>query len=225
MKAFKDNIIVISGTALVAAAFLFAFAVNGARAADKGGPQEYLPAADVRSAWTGCYIGAGAGLTSVSAEVGKGAFSVDGLGAQGQKGVLQIGCDMRLSGSPLVFGLFGEYGIANTEFSVNPGIFSAKMTNNYAVGGRLGYVFQGAMPYVLLAYQHTDAEWSIAAPGLPGSFRGYAVGGGIEMPLAKNLSFDVSGRWTKYQSESVGPISIEPTELAVMAAIKLRFGQ
>ena len=226
MEWMKERAFILVSAGIVILCFGFAMLVGGkARAADLGRP-DLVDVAPVKSIISGIYIGGAGGLTSASTEVSAGPFSIDGLGSQGLTAEMIIGFDIRLTGSPIVLGAYGKYGIANTEFSVNPGIFSAKFTNQYAVGGRLGYAFSTAMPYVFLGYRHTDVDWSIPSPLLPSAFSGYEMGGGIEMALAKNLSLYGEGRYTRYQSETIaiGPgINLEPTELAALVGLKLRF--
>lgn len=201
--------------------------VGRARAADMGGPQYVSDRTETKTRWAGCYIGAGAGYASTVTEIGAGGLGIDGIGSNGAKATLALGCDMKLTGSPVVLGVFADWtpeGLNSNEFSVSPGLFSARFGQQYSIGGRIGYSLPGAMPYLLLAYAHTDVSYSVPLP-LPSSFSGVAYGGGIEFPIAKNLSAGIEGRYTHYQSETITgtPISLQPTELSVMGSLKLRF--
>lgn len=226
MEYLKDKLVIALGALIcLAAAFWLAGGVaTKAKAADKGGMEDVFAPAKA-STWTGCYVGGSAGLATTSTEIGIGPFSLDGVASHGGKVAGVLGCDMKLSTSPVVLGVFGEYGTANNEFTVNPGLFSAKFGNYYGVGARVGYSLNGAMPYLLAAWMHSDVTWSAGSSILPSSFAGYAYGLGIEIPVSRNLSWGVEGRSTHFQAENVGPVSIQPTELSVMATLRLRFNQ
>jgi opacity protein-like surface antigen len=113
-------------------------------------------------------------------------------------------------------------------FSVSPSLFKATLGDSYTVGGRAGYMVGAALPYVLLGWTRADATWSTPVPvtGLPSSFTGYTVGGGIEIPINRHLTLASEVRWTQFSSESIGAshIDLTPTELSGMLRLNVAIG-
>ena len=187
------------------------------------------------------YIGAGAGYSISSTEVTSPSvpgLSLDGLGSRGAVGGIHGGIDVYLSNSQVFVGVFGSYSWQDVEFSLAlapvAGL-SAKLSDSYSVGGRIGMMVGGVKPYLLAAYTHTKMEWSANAGGVPvvmpsaPDFSGLTLGGGVDVPLAKNLSWGLIGTYTRFGEENVaiGPgasINLQPEQLYIGARLTLSFG-
>jgi hypothetical protein len=90
------------------------------------------------------------------------------------------------------------------------------------------------MPYLLVTYTHTDANWSATGGippglGLPSSFHGVTFGGGVEFALLKStpaITMALETRWTNFASENVGTsgVSPQPDQLQAMVRLNWNFG-
>ena len=155
-----------------------------------------LSTATAASAQVGCQLGGhiGGSLANTDVRVGLGGPSTDLNGIGGHSiwpdAGIRGGCDLRPTGSPFVVGAFGEYSWQDVQSRVSLSALgggvsaSASLGDAYSVGGRAGVVLGGTMPYLLVAYTHTDANWSATGGippglGLPSSFQGVTFGGGV----------------------------------------------
>lgn len=163
------------------------------------------------SAQITCHLGAQVGATIASTSISDGSSSADGLSARSRSPDFgaHTGCDLRMTGTPFVVGGWGEFMWRDVAFKIDmggPGI-SAGFGNSWAIGGRVGYKLDGgAMPYALLGYTKTDIN-APAAAGLSSTLGGWMMGGGVEIPLTKSLSFAGEARWTKYDGLSLDTLS------------------
>ena len=181
-----------------------------------------------------CSFGTQAGLSFGTAAISQpSSANLDGLGFRSRSpdAGLHVGCDVRVSASPFVVGLFGDYTWRNTEFSVTSSVlassFSMGLSNTWTVGGRAGYALtNGAMPYALLGYTTTDVSYSVAPAGMPSTLRGMTYGGGIEIPVAPNLKLATEIRSTSYASTdlSSGLATLKTNEMAGLVRLSFSFG-
>lgn len=167
-----------------------------------------------------CYVTMGAGMTNTTVNVGVGPVGLDGLGASGAKISARGGCDLQFD--KLVIGGFAEYAWSNAKISVSPGIFTANLDDSWGVGVRSGWKQDKTLFYGLAKYTEQNTSWSLSGVSAP-RFRGVGLGAGIEYDLTKNVVAGLEGTWTRYASESVGPVSLTPTSLDVTARIGLKF--
>src|SRR5882757_3392817 len=149
------------------------------------------PPAPVAS-WTGCYIAGGGGgamtknnHNDVAAGVAVGANQ--STGADGWFGTVGAGCDYQFNN--FVVGIFGDYDFMDVKGDISTGGFfapaitgSQKMDQQWAVGGRVGYlVLPQLLTYVSGGY--TQAHWkstdlsSFFAPGTVATLSGVTKGG------------------------------------------------
>jgi opacity protein-like surface antigen len=86
------------------------------------------------------------------------------------------------------------------------------LSNAWAVGARAGYVLpSGVMPYALIGYTKSDLNLPAGTP-ISSDLKGWMMGGGIEVPLAKNLSFAGEARWTRFDKIDLTPVGL-PADL------------
>lgn len=183
--------------------------------------------------WAQCHLGVQMGGSIANTDVGVAGLGVSGLGSQSTRPDMGIhgGCDMRITGSPFFVGAFGEWNNQEVAFEVTPGLFKASIGNSWAFGGRAGVELAGgAKPYLLLAYTQAEANWTSVVPlggvGLPGHWKGWMYGGGVEVPL-KGTNFSLAGeaRFIRYQSENVaGVVDLQPDQLQAMVRLNYNFG-
>jgi len=178
------------------------------------------------SAQITCHLGAQAGATIASTAISDGSASADGLSMRSRSPDfgLHSGCDLRVTGTPFVVGGWGEYMWRDVSFVVNMGgpSLNVGMGNAWAIGGRIGYVLNGGtMPYALVGYTRTDIN--AAGADVSSTLAGWQFGGGIEIPLTKQLSFAGEARWTKYDSLSLdnvmSGVSAKADGLSAMARL------
>lgn len=179
------------------------------------------------------YIGAHAGKTLALSDLSDtaGNFDLNGAGMNGYIAGVHTGFDLQLKGSPVFFGVLAGYDFQNTEFSLNAGSmnFQANLNNSWYAGGRAGFVIWGAKVYTLAAYR--QAEWDSTVKELTSpTLRGYDLGLGVEVPVAKNVSFGVEGINTHFQKAEFEfnnvPTGVqqELQQLSIMARLNFTLG-
>ena len=180
-----------------------------------------------------CQVGTQAGMSFGTAGISTVGFpaNLDGLGLRSRSPDvgLHAGCDVRVTGSPFVLGLFGDYTWRDTQFSAGIGAFNftASLSNSWTVGGRAGYALSsGAMPYALLGYTTTDVSYSIPVVGMPTTLHGMTYGGGIEISLASNVKLATEIRSTNYASTDLfsGFATLKTNELSGLVRLSFSFG-
>lgn len=179
---------------------------------------------------TTCHVGLQAGyavgITKLSDAFGD---SIDGAGSKSHDGLggLAVGCDVLIPSTVFFVGAFGDYTWGKNVFSVNFGgpSFSASLSDTYSLGGRIGLQdarFGKAMPYLLAAYVHSKAD-----VGPISSFSGWAWGGGVEYPIAAQLSMALEVRDTIYDSKDIGSgsnaVAVKPEVLSTMLRLNWDF--
>lgn len=187
--------------------------------------------ASAQEVYVGVHGGQSIGKTELTNTPGT--FSLDGLGSTGYVGGLHAGMDLRLPNSAVFAGLFAGYDWTNDEFSITFG--STKMTatvgNSWYVGGRAGVLVGPAKLYALTAFR--EASWSSSIKNLTlADPKGFDLGIGAEIPIAKNVSLGIEGVRTQYQKAELmfgatpAPTGIhaETDVLSVMARLNFQFG-
>lgn len=183
------------------------------------------------------YLGVHGGRSTAATELTDtgSTFSLNGLSSQGYVGGVHAGVDMRLPSSSIFVGAFTGFDWQNTEFKIVDGSnsFTASLGNSWYLGGRVGTVVHGGKIYVLAAYRQTG--WSSSEPDLRlGDLKGFDVGVGIDVPIAKNISLGVEGIHTQFQRGEFSDASTTPAtptglhaqtdQLSVMARLNIKFG-
>jgi outer membrane immunogenic protein len=242
-----------STLAASAIALFFASPTFAADLGTKGDPTaaDYTAPAN----WSGPWIGVVGGLTFFNTEldytkdhVSEGErtnishLNIDGLGAEGLFGEVQIGYDHQI-GSNLVIGIFAGANLSDAEFSASQsfgGEKFASVTTDYewggVVGGRLGVIagqntlFYGAAGYAFAQLGDTDISFdgeteSLGGPDLQGWFGEV----GMEHRLSRALKLTVAGRYTDYSPETLWSggseycpeeIEIDVDNLSVLIGVK-----
>src|SRR5215813_13643747 len=90
-----------------------------------------LLAASSASAQFAAQVGVQTGGSIATTEVSVGPVGIDGVGMHSSRPDIGVrgGVDFRVANSPFVLGVFGEYNNQDVKFSVNPGLFSASLTD------------------------------------------------------------------------------------------------
>lgn len=128
-------------------------------------------------------------------------FVLDGLASSGYVIGVHAGVDMKLPNSMVFAGVFGGYDGQNTQFKVinSPNTFTADLDRSWYGGGRTGVIVNGSKVYALVAYRQTDWHSSVPTLALT-NLRGFDLGLGVEMKLAKSITFGIEGVRTQYQN-------------------------
>lgn len=159
--------------------------------------------AQTPSFYVGVHGGQSMASTELSAAPAPGfGVSIDGLGSNGMVGGVHAGIDLQLQNSAVFFGAFAGYDWQNTEFAVTfgPTSITATLGDSWYVGGRAGVVVHGAKVYGLAAWRQTEWSTSLPVPGLAlDDPRGWDIGIGIDVPIAKGVVLGVEGIRTQYQ--------------------------
>ncbi len=187
--------------------------------------------------WSGLYIGALIGGTSVVHEVSSpvGGINFDGIGGEGVLGGAMIGANWQIS-PEFVLGLQidGNFNSDLTEASVVGGLFNADLTNEYQVAfsGRAGILVQPeTLAYVLGGYSLGEFELRAGGALVPGGFKisravdGFHVGGGLETMINEDWTLRAEYRFTQYSKESFagGLVNVEPSMHAGQIGVAYNF--
>ena len=158
--------------------------------------------------WSGVYIGAAVGYSTASTDRDVFGYS-DGEGVtnDGFQGVISVGYD-RMIHSNVVLGVFADYAFGDLERteSIFGGFAQVKsdISNNWAIGARLGYVRSSStMWYLNAGYAQADYDWSINGYDESKTLDGYFVGGGVEQQLRDNLFLKAEYRYTDFGKEDI----------------------
>lgn len=208
--------------------------VNSASAFGFGAPSP--TDADVN--WSGIYLGALIGGTSVVHEVttpALGGITFDGVGGEGVLGGAMIGANWQVSPN-IVLGLQfdGNLNSDLTEASVVGGLFNADLTSEYllAFSGRAGYLVQPeTMAYLIGGYSLGQFELDAGGALLPGGFQldravdGFHVGAGLEAAINENWTVRAEYRFTQFGKENFagGLVNVEPSMHAGQIGVSYNF--
>lgn len=178
--------------------------------------------------WNGFYVGAAVGYGIASTEVtygaggyssypyeGSGGYSLglDGLSSKGFQGTISLGYDRQIHHN-WVLGILGDYTFGDLETSASFGEYSfgdpgpdynidadieiGKITDSWAIGGRIGYIHSCCtMWYVSAGYAQADLETILGNK----TTNGWFIGGGVEQQLHGNLFLKLDYRYTNYGKE------------------------
>jgi outer membrane immunogenic protein len=149
--------------------------------------------------WTGFYVGAAVGLGAGTMTLSQsGSFSTD-IKLNGAQGIVSAGYDWQLT-QRVVAGVLVDYAFGEVDGRL--GIERISIDNQFAIGGRLGYLLNPK--YLLFA----TAGWTRAKfedadfTRLNTSVHGFFVGGGLEQALSNNLSLKLEYRFSDYHAFS-----------------------
>lgn len=176
-----------------------------------------------------CSAGVQAGATIASSSISDVGFSIDGLSARSRAPDigLHTGCLYKVPTTPFAVGAWGEYTWRSVDFKAGfgPATLTLGLGNAWAIGARAGYVLSnGVMPYALVGYTKTELTLPAGLP-ISSDLKGWMAGGGVEVPLAKNLSLAGEARWTKYDAIDLTPVvglgSLKTDSLSVMGRLSV----
>jgi len=179
-------------------------------------------AANTANPFTGCYVGAGAGVgfteTSTNYRLGPFGLGAD-LGNSGSLLSLGGGCDAQLS-SGFLIGVFADYDWRDNDASANLFGLPVKVEtgNNWTVGGRMGWVLNNyVLAYGLLGYTGSESSRIKLAnfSRKVGSSGGWTLGGGMETLLTDSLRVGAEYRYTDVDEKSIRKIAYYSDRLSV----------
>ena len=200
--------------------------------------------------WTGCKVGAFAGVSATHTEASLStpllpgsSVDIDGLGTQGMNGGLAAGCDLQVG--QFVVGAFGDYTFQDLDWTTGVTFAGTQIAelrtgieDMWAVGARAGYLATPTtLVYATAGYTEAKSKdlglsflstpvvsWSV------GDLSGWFVGGGIETMVWKQLSLAVEYRYSRFETERVAlaplPVDLDlDTDIhAVRLALSYKFG-
>jgi outer membrane immunogenic protein len=160
--------------------------------------------------WNGLYIGASVGYSYGSTDVThvwtdvtpsdtRDRYSVD---QDGLNASLSVGYDLMLGGR-FVGGVFADYTFGSIKDRLTlatPGNVGLRLRleDDWAVGGRLGIVHDGALFYFAAGY----TAMNVSFDGFDESLHGYFLGGGVEKDITHKFRLKLEYRYADYGSEN-----------------------
>ena len=173
-----------------------------------------LPALHV-PAWNGIYVGASIGYSFGLSDITRDYVlppvtrDVHEVDQDGLFATFSVGFDRQFA-PRLVWGLFGEYSFADINEEVTlatPGNVNKRfrLEDNWAAGGRLGLIHDGALWYATAGYSGINVSLADFDGGadLGGTMHGYFVGAGLEKDITRNFRLKVEYRFSDYGSETL----------------------
>jgi len=160
------------------------------------------------STWSGCYVGGSLGASSLQTEV-KGPFGlgVADLGSTSAEWGLGLGCDVQVTNTSFVIGLFGDYAWTDHSSSINPGLLRVDHGDGmWTIGGRLGTLLtDSTLAYGLVGYSEIDSGnvRLLNIRSNSSNFSGITLGGGLETNLGNNLRLGMEYRYTDLDSNKL----------------------
>jgi outer membrane immunogenic protein len=212
--------------------WLLVMTCASASAADLAPAAPLPPLPWEQASWTGFYVGAGGGLSSlnnkINAQPGPDpssplSASLNGLGATGTLATIGAGYDYQIMPS-FVVGVFGDYDFHNLKSELDLNIPSAPLSlhgefsvdRQWSVGGRMGYLTSPST-LVFLSGGYTELSASSLTANLSGdatnvalaatvpTIAGSFVGAGFETKLTTHVSLRGEYRFTDFGS---GPVTL-----------------
>lgn len=212
-------------------AALFAAITMPAIAADLGGPaSKSKPAATLKdmpapSRPVSCYADAGVSMGVVFTD-----FNITDAGKlpaspNGLLGQIGAGCDYRLQ-SGFAFGAFGFYNIGEmkTKFTNGTDTVDYKVSNNWALGGRLGYLLTDTtLLYGRLGYTAANASVGSDADRIKRDLTGIVVGLGVETQIMGPVGLRFGVDNYRYKDLKVEDVKAESSSWTATTGLVFRF--
>jgi outer membrane immunogenic protein len=171
--------------------------------------------------WTGFYVGTAVGYSDAALALTFDTFSAD-VGLNGAQGIVSAGYDWQLT-QRVVAGVLVDYAFGKVDGSF--GADRLSIDNQFAIGGRLGYLLN---PKSLL---FATAGWTRAKfesadfTRLNTSVHGFFVGGGLEQALSNNLSLALEYRFSDYNAFSSLDDKFNNDVHSVRLGLNYKFGR
>jgi outer membrane immunogenic protein len=220
--------------------WLLVLTCASASAADLAPAPPLPPVLWARESWTGFYVGAGGGFSSLNNKIDARpgpdpssplSASLNGLGANGALATISAGYDYQLS-PYFVAGIFGDFDFHSLTSSLDINIPSAPLSGHgefsvnhqWSVGGRLGYLTSpGTLVFLTGGYTAlsvSDFTANVSGGGqtmtldatVP-TIAGGFVGAGFETKLTKSISLKGEYRFTEFGSGLVTLPTVGGTDL------------
>jgi outer membrane immunogenic protein len=172
-------------------------------------------------AWSGFYVGGAVGYGFGTDELTGPAAGEFDIGLRGGQGTVTLGYDFQLSPA-WVLGLFGDYTFGKLDGSA--GDITSTIDNQWAIGGRLGYLRSATLWYATAGY--TEAEWHVQISAKSGNemLNGYFVGFGVEHAFSQNLSLKLEYRFSNYD-EVPGTLAFDSEISSVRLGVNWKLGR
>jgi outer membrane immunogenic protein len=201
-------------------ALFVAGVINGAMAADKGGPKKAAPAQSIfddglnpvvanKTNWTGFWIGVVGSRDMQSTEIGGlVTFNSSDFGYG-----IAAGGDYQFPNTNIVAGVMVDYMKHNT------GTPLSAMDGSWSAAARLGFVIgQTTLLYGLAGYTVEDVSGPISALNLD---KGFTAGAGIESFVTQHLTLKAEYRWVDEGTAGAG--AFESNTQSLRFGVNYRF--
>ena len=174
-------------------------------------------ASPASAGFSGCYIGAQAGMASTNSATsidltGTGSLlDVKGLGSSGGLFGVHAGCDVKIQ--QFVVGAFGDYGWHNQVMEISSPLLATQIARlevdtQWTIGGRAGIAFtDSTLVYGLVGWTRVEtSDLSILGGALVApvkAFDGWTFGGGISTEIMPNIRLSAEYRYAKLDKQDI----------------------
>ncbi|MEM6463880.1 MAG: outer membrane beta-barrel protein [Pseudomonadota bacterium] len=199
-----------------------------------GGPSQRT-VAPLNYNWTGLKVGVAAGGGGLVHELSTpilGGNSINGIGAEGFLGELNVGYDFEV-GSNFVLGIVGAVRTTNIKTELNlpiafAGTADIEAGTGYDVLARAGYKL-GDRTLAYLVGGYTYQEFDVNFPGFGSVIDwdqdGWTIGSGMEVAFSDRITGYAEYRYSQYSGEDFGTgglLDLEPSSHTVRAGAKFK---
>jgi outer membrane immunogenic protein len=174
------------------------------------------------SQWTGFYVGGAVGYGSGTTEFTGSAAGDFDISLRGVQGIVALGYDFQLSRS-WVLGLFADYAFGELSGRAGDDITST-IENQWAIGGRLGYLQSSTLWYGTAGYTEADWHFRISTRSGNETLSGYFVGLGVEQAFSQNLSLKLEYRFSNYEAVP-GALSFDTDVNSIRLGVNWKLGR
>ena len=181
-----------------------------------------LLTANAHAGWSGCHVGAFAGVSSAQSDTGISSpllpgygLNLSNLGSEGAHAGIKGGCDAEITKGFLV-GVTADWAYQDVEWKgglTTPfgGIgLSTSIKDQWSIGGRAGFIVsEKTLIFGSAGYTQANTDdLAVSSPfgGLSwsvGTLKGWYVGGGFETVLLPNVTLGLEYRYVMFDAANV----------------------
>lgn len=174
---------------------------------------------------TGIYGGVSVGMSHYSAKLSEGGDSIDSVSADGVKFSIFAGGGAEYGN--IYFGIEGNLAYPDGDFKAELNgntIAKGDIDHAYGINARFGYIpFDRFLVYGLVGWQRVNLDMDVLNWSGDKDFDGIRFGAGLEYQTPVRVFFRGEYSYSKYSSERVEGVKIDPSSGAFLLSLGYRF--